>query len=239
MTFNNLLEDWGISKNAVVSVTTDNAANMKAAFKTETVWMSCFGHNLNLAIGKSLKIDRVDVAIKACRSVVQGFNHSWKRRRELAKIQMEMNIPQHTLVQDVVTRWGSTYDMVSRFVEQHAAVAATLMADRNTRHLVLKGAYISTLEDTARVLKPLRAFTDSLSSETCISVSALKPVLLHLTEDILAMEDGDSNLVGSMKSAIKQDLLSRYLDPKIADLVIMTCALDPRVLLKTRTYFLF
>ncbi len=43
------------------SITTDNAANMKKAFQgLPCVWLGCFGHNLNLAIAKVLKIQRVD-----------------------------------------------------------------------------------------------------------------------------------------------------------------------------------
>jgi len=116
--FENLINEWEIQQSALVCVTTDNATKMKAAFKSilPSKWLSCFGHNLNLALGKALKIDQVDAAVRACRSVVQGFNHSWKRRRELAKKQAELNLPQHTLIQDVVTRWGSTYDMISRYV---------------------------------------------------------------------------------------------------------------------------
>ncbi|XP_041654041.1 E3 SUMO-protein ligase ZBED1-like [Cheilinus undulatus] len=226
--FNNLIAEWGIDQTAEVCVMTDNATNMKAAFKSlPSNWISCFGHNLNLALGKALKINQLEAAVKACRSVVQGFNHSWKRRRELAKKQAELNLPQHTLIQDVVTRWGSTYDMMSRFVEQHTAVAATLMGDRNTRHLVLKGSYISTLEDACKVLKPLRTFTDSLAAETRITISSLRPVL-HLMASILAEEDDDSSLMKSMKCVIRQNLEERYEDPDMAKVMNNACVLDPR-----------
>lgn len=90
------------------------------------------------------------------------------------------------------------------------------MGDRNTRHLVLKGSYISTLEDACKVLKPLRTFTDSLAAETCITISSLRPVLLHLTTSILAEEDDDSSLMRTMKCAIRQNLEERYEDSDMA-----------------------
>lgn len=58
--FDNMLQEWGINKERLVSVTTDNATNMKKAFESDTTfpgqWFGCFGHNLNLAISKALKI---------------------------------------------------------------------------------------------------------------------------------------------------------------------------------------
>lgn len=227
--FESLLEEWGIEMGKVVCVTTDNGSNVKKAFtELPLTWMSCFGHNLNLSIGKALKIDRVDAAIRACRGVVQGFSHSWKRKRELTKKQAEMNLPQHSLIHDVVTRWGSTHAMVSRFVEQHNAVSATLMAERSTRHLVLRASYISTLEDTCKVLEPLSLFTDSLAGETHITISALKPVLQHLTEYILKEEDDDSELVKKMKGLIRNDLQERYSRENVERTMSVACYLDPR-----------
>ncbi|KAK7137431.1 hypothetical protein R3I93_017500 [Phoxinus phoxinus] len=102
------------------------------------------------------------------------------------------------------------------------------MADRNTRHLVLRGSYISTLEDTCRVLKPLRTFTDSLAAEKCITISSLRPVLQHLTESILAEKDDESSLVRSMKHAICKNLQERYEDADMANVIDMACVLDPR-----------
>lgn len=68
-TYENLIREWGIQQSAVECVTTDNGTNMKAAFKSllPLNCLSCFGHNLNLALGKALKIDKVDIAVRACR----------------------------------------------------------------------------------------------------------------------------------------------------------------------------
>lgn len=37
---------------------------------------------------------------------------------ELGKKQVELNIPEHALIHDVFTVWGSTFEMISRFLEQ-------------------------------------------------------------------------------------------------------------------------
>lgn len=111
--FENMLEEWAIKNTDLVSITTDNATNMIKAFEDfPELWLGCFGHNLNLAISKALKIQRVDTAVRACRHLVQSFSQSWKRSRALKEKQAALNMPQKALIHDVVTRWGSTYKMI-------------------------------------------------------------------------------------------------------------------------------
>ena len=72
-----MLEEWEINQKDLVCVTTDNATNMTRAFEEFPVlWLGYFGHHLNLAISKALKIQRVDTAVKACHHLVRGFSRS-------------------------------------------------------------------------------------------------------------------------------------------------------------------
>ena len=50
-----VLENWQLSSENLVATTTDNASNYVAAFDT-LGWtrVSCFGHNLNLAVSKAV-----------------------------------------------------------------------------------------------------------------------------------------------------------------------------------------
>lgn len=226
----NMLQAWNIQKENVVCFTTDNASNMRKAFEEGPhpwVWLSCFGHNLNLAISKALGIQRVQTAVRACRHLVEGFSRSWKKKRELKKKQEDLELPDHALIHDVVTRWGSTFSMVSRFLEQQQAVCAVLAEDRSSWHLMPKDTTITILEDLSQLLSPLHDFTDALASEKRVTMSALKPIMEHITTEILLDGDEDSDLTKQMKLAMRDDLKTRYSE-KTKRIMDICCFLDPR-----------
>lgn len=94
------LDSWELKKEQLMCITTDSGSNIIKA--THTLgWrrLSCFGHNLNLAVTKSLKNDhRISRALGLARKIVSAFSSSWKRRRELGKAQAEKCLPQHSLI---------------------------------------------------------------------------------------------------------------------------------------------
>ncbi|KAL1265132.1 hypothetical protein QQF64_003159 [Cirrhinus molitorella] len=150
---------------------------------------------------------RVESATRACRHLVQAFSQSWKRKCELQKKQAELNIPEHSLKHDVITRWGSTSEMISRFLEQQQAICGVLAGDRSTWHLMPKDTDIMVLEKLSQLLCPLHDFTDVLASEKQVTPSSLKPVLEHINNEILQDQEEDCTLTKQMKSVIREDLL--------------------------------
>ena len=86
--------------------------------------MSCFGHNLNLAVGKGLDDARVKQVIHLCKSVAA-----------LTTIQEQKGLPTHKLKADVVTCWGSSYEVVERLMEQMEAVRVNITFDTNLARL--------------------------------------------------------------------------------------------------------
>lgn len=74
------LEAWNLTAMEQVYLTTDNSSNiLKAARDLGWVQLSCFGHNLYLAITKSLnRDDRCSRALDMCHKVVSVFSMSWK-----------------------------------------------------------------------------------------------------------------------------------------------------------------
>ena len=130
---------------------------------------------------------------------------------------------------DVVTRWGSTYEMVSRILEQQQALSSVLVEDRKNRHRMLADTELSVLEVIVEVLKPLSYLTDALSGEKQITAFAALPVLKHVRSSSAPNESG-SRLVEEMKAIIiiLSDLEHRYSSPEVLKLLSIASFLDPR-----------
>ena len=94
------LDSWDLKPERQVCLTTDNGSNIiNAAERLGWTRLSCFGHNLHLAITKSIKNGaRCNRAFGVCRKIVSSFSTSWKRKRELTKAQINLKLPQHSLV---------------------------------------------------------------------------------------------------------------------------------------------
>ncbi|XP_055053943.2 E3 SUMO-protein ligase ZBED1 [Misgurnus anguillicaudatus] len=220
---------WGLNEEKLVCITTDNASNIKLAADVNG-WMrlQCFGHRLHLAIENAMKDSRIDRAMGVCKKLVSSFSYSWKKKRDLAEAQKQLNLPEHSLKTECPTRWGSRQEMISRVLEQHKAITQVLSSDRKLRHLTLSWQDIDVLEAINKCLSPLVEFTDALSGEKYISVSFLKPTLHLFNSSILAVQEDDTGLAKSIKQKIVDYLNEKYSNPAIQELLDMTSALDPR-----------
>ncbi|CAM4652314.1 unnamed protein product [Leuciscus chuanchicus] len=206
---------WGLDMANLAGITTDNASNNRKAF-SEYTWIRCFGHNLHLAVNKAIDIDRVASCLSRLRKTVSGFSRSNKMSRLLKDKQKSLNLPQHALIHDEPTRWGSTYDMVGRFCEQQQAVSAVLAEDRKKWDLMPRDTDMTTLEIVRDVLAPLSDFTDALSGEKETTISSVLPLMWKI-KACLKDEEGDRSLALEMKNKIRGDFEKRYddhLDPR-------------------------
>lgn len=96
-------------KNKVAACTTDNAANITAAIRS-CKWrhISCFSHSLNLVIQSSLQ--KINVTREKVKSIVEYFKRSTVASEKLNQMQQQLGYtPNRSMIQDVVTRWNSTF----------------------------------------------------------------------------------------------------------------------------------
>lgn len=225
------LESWKLDSKNQVCLTTDNGSNILCAVKTILGWthLPCFGHNLHLAIGHSIKDDtRIDRAVGVCKKLVSTFSYSFKKKRDLTEAQREYGLPEHSLVTDCQTRWGSTQRMIGRVLEQEKAIRKVLGSDRKTSHLVPTWQDLDVLESLNAALNPLSDFTDMLSAEDYVSVSAVLPVLKILHKDICNISDDETSLTSDIKCKVLDYLDDKYSDPLCRRLLSLACFLDPR-----------
>ena len=61
------VHEWNLEPDKLVGITTDSGSNVKLACELlGWVRLSCFGHNLNLAVGKGLNDTRIQRALRVC-----------------------------------------------------------------------------------------------------------------------------------------------------------------------------
>ena len=95
-----------------VAVLLKHCSNIVVALRNlAVVRMSCFGHNLDLAIKKLVNSPQVWQAL-ACHSLAEHYHHSWKKRLKAETRGVRSSIAAQ-LMGDVPTYWGSTYTMVT------------------------------------------------------------------------------------------------------------------------------
>ena len=105
-------------------------------------------------------------------------------------------------IQDVKTRWGSTQAMIARILEQQEAICRVLAEDRGHWHCMPSPHDFTTLEAVSSVLQPLQVFTDALSGEKNVIVSAIHPLLKHTrytNEEMMALIDNSTFLDARFK----------------------------------------
>ena len=106
--------------------------------------------------------DRINRAIGIPHKIVGAFAHSWKKKRDLIKVQTD---PHHPLVTECITRWGTRHKMLDRILEQERALVQILGADPKTAHLKPCWQDTEVMESIVSALKPISDLTDILSGE--------------------------------------------------------------------------
>ncbi|KAJ8354691.1 hypothetical protein SKAU_G00222580 [Synaphobranchus kaupii] len=224
------VREWGLDDSRLSGITTDNAPNiMDAAKDLGWPWISCFGHNLNLAVNAAIQAQkrRTDRVFGLCRSITVAFSHSWRRKRALMAAQTELGLPQHSLITDCVTGWGSKQEMVARIIEQQRAIQHVLAEDPKAS-IALRRQDIDVLTAVNEALKPVAELTNVLSGETCVTSSSVIPMLNLIREDIMAPSDDDVALTAEMKATIVYKLDGKYTDEAMYLLLRKCTFLDPR-----------
>ncbi len=123
-TFLHMLEEWKITKDRVVLVLRDNAANIVKGLRLADIPdHSCTAHSLQLVVNDGLASQRAVIDVIAIlKKCVTHFQHSILAKQRLRKIQRDLGLPEHNLIQAVPTRWNSTLHMLQRALEQKRAL---------------------------------------------------------------------------------------------------------------------
>lgn len=123
-----------IPASKIVAVVHDNGSNVVLAaniLQEKHGWKSahCAGHTLQLVISHALKHPQFTKILRAARCLVEHFKTGFKLKTK----QKQMGTPESKRIQDVSTRWNSTFYMLTPLLEQRWPLTATLSDPTVTR----------------------------------------------------------------------------------------------------------
>ncbi|XP_018570925.1 zinc finger BED domain-containing protein 1-like [Anoplophora glabripennis] len=222
-----IIQEWNL-EGKILMVISDNAANIKKAIKEELQLkhFGCYAHTINLIALDSLKhatkiLDKVKSIVAFCKRITSGM-------AKLIDQQKQQGRDPKRLVQDVVTRWNSTYYMVDRFVELEEPIRTT-MALLNKDFPVISLEEWNFLKELIHILEPLENVTKLMSAENYVTAS----MTIILTDGLLAVyknmkelqfEDISKKII----SIILDGLTNRLGNVEQSNSLVLTTFLDPR-----------
>ena len=166
-----------IQHNKVFLVLRDSGANMVAGVRECGLEsLSCFIHTLQLSINDSLFSQQaMKTIITTNRNIVSHFNRSSLAISKLIEIQAQLNLEKYKLIQDVTTRWNSTY-MLKRNLEQRKAL---VMYAADYKIPTLTTYQWGLVQKIVQLLSPFEEITEEASNITS-TISMIIPTILAL-----------------------------------------------------------
>lgn len=224
-----IIDEWEL-QNKILIVVSDNASNIKKAVKDilQLRHFGCYAHSINLIAHDSL-VHAIEILDKI-KKIVGYFRRSSFAMAKLLEQQKHLKIiPTKKLIQDVVTRWNSTYYMTERFVELEEPIRTTMALIRHDLPIISEEEW-QFLKELIVILRPLEDVTRTMSGENYLTGSS-----------VIILTDGLRNVYRELNkknhfSTISKTIISSILDGincRLGDLessnsLTLTTFLDPR-----------
>ena len=224
--FGAMLKKWNIKKEMVHVVLRDNARNMVKAFDDFSVAsLGCMSHTLQLAVQEAVLSQRaVSDSVAIGRKIVGHFKHSQTATTALKELMADLKIPYTQLVQDVNTRWNSTYYMLQSLVAHKKALAA--YAVEYKLPATLAAHQWALIENMLTILQPCEEMTRNISKATATTADVIPSVqaLTRLLKQNVPTDHG----VKTTKETLLKAVQRRFGDIEEKPLYYLSTILDPR-----------
>jgi hypothetical protein len=156
--------------------------------------------------------------MKKLRDVIGYFNQSTQANTKLLKFQSSSDIEEYAssrpkkLIQDVVTRWWSTYASIERALHLQKAIKGLIATSQVTCE-VLSDKEWKALGEIESVLKPLAFFQRVLEGESYVSGSLVPLAVFNIRRqlnDIVEDEEVTTEGVRKLAKALLDDFDIRF-----------------------------
>uniref|UniRef100_A0A3P8RUH3 BED-type domain-containing protein n=1 Tax=Amphiprion percula TaxID=161767 RepID=A0A3P8RUH3_AMPPE len=224
-TFLSMLEEWKIRKDRVALVLRDSGANIVKGMRlAELPDLSCTAHALQLVVHDGLLSQRaIRDVIAMLKNCATHFHHSILAKQRLLKIQRELGLPEHSIIQAVPTRWNSTLHMLQRMLEQKRALH--LYCGEHGGFSSPTAQQWDLVSNLIETLLPIEEVTLQVSHSNS-SASCIIPCLTVLK--MLQDEGPSAKGIGTLRQVMRESLEKRFSKLEDTKPVVLACLLDPR-----------
>ena len=224
---NSCIRSWGLTEK-LTCVIRDNAANFVAGLRDADIPnFGSLAHTLQLVINDGVLVQQgIQELLGAARKLVGHYKHSTVSFQTLKQMQAQLGVPQHTLLQDVSTRWNSSFYMLQRLIEQRTALLASGAACACM--IELRAQQWNLAEKLVHLLQPIEEATREVSGDYS-SAALVIPIVNSLQQSLTTTAESttDDHGIASMKREMLASLSID--DTTIRDkLYALATALDPR-----------
>lgn len=219
-------KEWNISKQNVIAVVTDGAANMLKAVDLsygKKRHILCFAHSLNLVAQHAISsVPELTNLITEVKNIVRWFKQSVVASDELRKATKG----EGKLLQEVPTRWNSTFYMLERFTS-----LSNIVNDIVHKHIaapnMISAMKIKDISEIIDILRPIEAATKQLCGQKYVTTSMVIPMIYMLEKNINQFKP--TQQIGiQLKIGILSQCEQRYSTVESVALLGMSTILDPR-----------
>ncbi|XP_004438053.1 PREDICTED: zinc finger BED domain-containing protein 4 [Ceratotherium simum simum] len=219
-------EAWVTSTGLQIGITvTDNASIGKTLSEGEHSSVQCFSHTVNLIVSEAIKSQRmVQNLLSIARKICERVHRSPKAKEKLAELQKEYELPQHHLIQDVPSKWNTSFHMLERLIEQKRAINE-MSIECNFRELISCDQW-EVMQSVCHALKPF----DAASREMSTHMSTLSQVIpmIHILNRKIEMLFEETMGIDTMLKSLKEAMVSRLSATLHDPRYIFATLLDPR-----------
>jgi len=165
------LINWNL-RNKIIFAVSDNANNIKRALTLLQLRnFGCFAHTMNLIVQSALTSEK-DL-IEKVKNIVSRFRRSTNASQKLLTCQINSGIKDpKKLIQDICTRWNSTFYMLDRFVELEIYIRSTLGLIDNPPESLTSEEW-TVVKELIQILQPFEEATKAVSGEKYMTASII------------------------------------------------------------------
>lgn len=221
-----LWDSWIISSGLKKGFTlTDNTTIRNTLEDHGHVSMQCFGHTIDLIVSEAIKSQRmVQNLLSIARKICERVHRSAMAKEKLAELQKVHQLPENQLIQDVPSKWMTSFFMLERLVEQQKAIDE-MSIECNFREIISCDQW-EVMLSVCNALKPFEVACREMSNRTA-TLGQVIPLIHILNRKIDMLFDetvGIDNMLKSLKEAMVSRMSETLQDPRYT----WATMLDPR-----------